>query len=80
MSAHELKEILHKQIDHLRNQEDIEDLFLTVSDFLGQRQLWEEETPELSEQLERTLKSVRAGAATIPNRQIAKEAKLWITK
>ncbi len=80
MSAHELKEILHKQIDHLRNEEDIEDLFLTVNDFLGQRKLWEEETAEFNEQLERTLKSVRAGASTMPHRQIIQEAKQWITK
>jgi hypothetical protein len=80
MSARELKDILHKQIELLEDPEDVQDLFLTVNDFLGHRQLWDSESPEFLEQLQRALESVHAGTATIPNSQIMREAKEWITK
>lgn len=80
MSARDLKDLLHKQIDLLEDPEDVQDLFLTVNDFLGHRHLWDKESPKFMEQLRRTLESVRGGATTIPNAQIAREAKEWITK
>ncbi|HEV7349312.1 hypothetical protein [Telluribacter sp.] len=80
MSARELKDLLHKQIELLNDPEDIQDLFLTVNDFLGHRQLWDKESPEFLEQLRRALKSVHADTATIPNSQIMREAKEWITR
>ncbi len=80
MLVRDLKDLLHKQIELLEDPEDIQDLFLTVSDFLGYRQLWDEETPEFMDQLRRTLESVRVGSATIPNSQIMREAKEWITR
>lgn len=80
MSARDLKDLLHKQIELLEDPEDVQDLFLTVSDFLGHRQLWDEETPEFLEKLRHTAESVRAGSATIPNAQIMREAKEWITR
>ncbi len=80
MSARNLKDILHKQIELLEDPEDVQNLFLTVNDFLGQRQLWEQETPEFMEQLRGTLETIRAASATIPNSQVIREAKEWITK
>lgn len=79
MSARDLKEILHKQIELLENPEDVQDLFLTVNDFLGNRQLWSQETPEFMEQLQRTLEAIHSGSATISNSQVMREAKEWIT-
>lgn len=80
MSARDLKDILHKQIEMLEDPEDVQDLFITVNDFLGYRQLWNKESPEFLDQLRRTLESLHAGSATIPNSQIMREAKEWITK
>ncbi|GHB72093.1 hypothetical protein [Persicitalea jodogahamensis] len=80
MSALDLRDLLHKQIDLLEDPDDIHDLFLTVNDFLGHRHLWKKETPEFMEQLRRTVESLRGGAATIPDSQVMREAKEWITK
>jgi len=80
MSARDLKDLLHKQIDLLEDPDDVQDLFLTVNDFLGHRHLWDKEAPEFMEQLRRTLESVRGGSATIPNSQVMLEAKEWLTR
>ena len=80
MSARELKDLLHKQIEIIEDPEDVQDLFLTVNDFLGHRQLWDNESPEFLDQLRHALDSLHAGSATIPNAQIMREAKEWITR
>ncbi len=80
MSVNDLKELLHKQIDLLQDPEDVQDLFLTVSDFVGQRKLWDKESPEFLAKLRRIAESVQTGSATTPNAQVMLEAKQWITK
>ena len=80
MSTSKLKELLHRRIDQLEDPQDIQDLFLTIHDFLGQRSLWQEESPEFLKQLEDTLESVLEGSATIPHEQVMQEAKQWITR
>ena len=80
MSARELKDLLHRQIDLLEDPDDVRDLFLTVNDFLGHRHLWDKETPEFMERLRHTLELVRGGTSAISNAQVMREAKEWITK
>ena len=79
MSATELKDILHKQIDSLQDPEDIQDLFLTVSEFIGQRNLYERETTEFIQKLQHTLNSTKSGSFT-SHENVVKEAKQWLTK
>lgn len=79
MSVKELKELLHSRIERLQDPEDIQDLFVTVNDFLGERQLDQEENPEFLERLRHAVKSLR-DTDTIPNAQVMQEAKQWITK
>lgn len=79
MSATDLKEILHKQIDSLQNVEDVQDLLLTVNEFVGRRQLPRPESPELVAQLRDALRLAQTGQAT-PHDDVNKEAKTWLIK
>lgn len=78
MATSDLKSILHQQIDRLQDPEDIQDLFLTVSEFVSQRISLAEETPELLAQLEQAMAAAQAGHLTSHN-DVVKEAKQWIT-
>ena len=79
MSATDLKEILHKQIDSLQNVEDVQDLLLTVNEFVGQRQLPRPESPELLTQLHDALRLAQTGQVTTHD-DVIKEAKEWLIK
>lgn len=79
MATADLKLILHQQIDHLQNPEDVQDLLLTVSEFIGQRTNVFIETPELLAQLEQALSSVKTGTLT-PHNTVITESKQWITQ
>lgn len=79
MSATDLKEILHKQIDSLQNVEDVQDLLLTVNEFVGQRQLPKPESPELIAQLRKALQQAQAGQVT-PHDEVNREANLWLIR
>lgn len=79
MVTADLKLILHQQIDRLQDPRDVQDLLLTVSEFIGQRTNVFTETPELLVQLEQALSLAQAGSFT-PHNLVASEAKQWITK
>ncbi len=79
MSATDLKEILHKQIDSLQNVEDVQDLLLTVNEFVGQRQLPRPESPELLMQLQEALRLAQTGPVTSHD-DVNKEAKTWLIR
>lgn len=74
MATSDLKEILHQQIDHLQNPEDVQDLLLTVSEFISQRTNVFIETPELLTQLEQALSSAKTGTLT-PHNTVIMESK-----
>jgi hypothetical protein len=79
MAIDELKAILHQQIEQLDDPQDIQDLFLTVSEFVGQRTNGFVETPELLARLQQTLTTSQTGTLTSHN-EVAQEAKQWITR
>ena len=74
MSVTDPKEILHKQIDRLQNVEDVQELILTVNEFIGQRQLPQPESPELIAQLREALRPSQTGHVT-PHEEVNREAK-----
>ena len=79
MATADLKSILHQQIDRLQNPEDIQDLLLTVSEFVSYRTNIFTESPDLLTQLEQALSSAKATNLT-PHDTVAAEAKRWITQ
>lgn len=79
MATADLKSILHQQIDRLQNPEDIQDLLLTVSEFISYRTNIFTESPELLTQLEQAFSSAKANKLT-PHDTVATEAKQWITR
>jgi hypothetical protein len=79
MATADLKSILHQQIERLQDPKDVQDLLLTVSEFISQRTNVFTETPELLTQLEEALSSEKSSRLT-PHDQVAKEAKQWITQ
>ncbi len=79
MATAELKSILHQHIDRLNDPEDVQDLLLTVTEFISQRTNLFVETPELLAQLEQSSGTAKAGNTTSHD-EIIREAKQWITK
>ncbi|GAB4027588.1 hypothetical protein GCM10028773_59320 [Spirosoma koreense] len=79
MATIDLKSILHQQIDQLQDPQDIQDLLLTVSEFIGQRTNVFTETPELLTALEHALSSISTNQLTSHD-TVATEAKQWITR
>lgn len=79
MATDELKSILHEQIDRLEDPKDVQDLLLTVSEFVSQRTNIFTETPALLMQLKQALASVQSSGLTSHD-QVAREAKQWITQ
>lgn len=79
MSATDIKSILFKQIERVEKEEDLQDLLLTVTEFVNHRTDPQPESSELLAQLQRALMSVEAGHVT-PHDQVIKESKLWITR
>ncbi|AKD57285.1 hypothetical protein [Spirosoma radiotolerans] len=79
MITADLKSILHEQIDRLEDPQDVQDLLLTVSEFVSQRTNIFTETPALLAQLEQALASVQSTKLTTHD-QVASEAKQWITQ
>ena len=79
MSATDLKSLLHDQIDRLQREEDLQDLLLTVSEFVRYRGDVTGESPELMAQLRSALSAVTEGRVT-PHGEVIKEAKQWITQ
>jgi hypothetical protein len=79
MVTADLKSILHEQIDRLEDPKDVQDLLLTVSEFVSQRTNIFTETPALLTQLEQALSSAQSTKLT-PHDQVASEAKQWITQ
>lgn len=79
MATDELKSILHEQINRLEDPKDVQDLLLTVSEFVSQRTNIFAETPALLTQLKQALASVQLSSVTSHD-QVAREAKQWITQ
>lgn len=78
MSATELKTILHQQIDRLDDPEALQDLALTVSEFVAYRVLEADESPELLAQLRQALQDAESGRVT-PHHEVVRQSKQWIT-
>lgn len=79
MSATDLKSLLHEQIDRLQREEDLQDLLLTVHEFVSYRGDIPHESPELIAQLHGALLAVKAGGVT-PHSEVTMEAKQWLTR
>lgn len=79
MSATELKTILHQQIDRLDDPEALQDLALTVSEFVAYRTPKMGESPELLAQLRQALQEAASGRGT-PHHEVVRQSKQWITK
>lgn len=79
MATADLKSILHDQIDRLQDPQDVQDLLLTVSEFVSHRTNIFTETPELLTQLEQALSSSQNDELT-PHTIVANESKQWITR
>lgn len=79
MATADLKSILHQHIDRLQDPQDVQDLLLTVSEFISQRTTIFIETPELLAQLEQALASAKSGRFT-PHDAVVNEAKQWIAQ
>ncbi|GAB3738243.1 hypothetical protein [Spirosoma lituiforme] len=79
MITADLKSILHEQIDRLDDPQDVQDLLLTVSEFVSQRTNIFIETPALLAQLKQALASAES-TNLIAHNQVASEAKQWITQ
>lgn len=75
----DLKALLHQQIDRLDDQQDIQDLLLTVSAFIGQRTNVFSENPQLVTQLEEALATAKS-MQLISHDAVANESKRWITR
>ncbi len=58
MATADLKAILHQQIDRLQDPQDVQDLLLTVSEFVSNRTNVFTDTPQLLTQLEQALSSL----------------------
>ena len=79
MATADLKLILHQQIDRLEDPQDIQDLLLTVNEFISQRTNVFTETPELLTQLEKALSSIQTNHL-VPHDLVVTEAKKWIAQ
>ena len=79
MSTTVIKSLLHEQINRLQREDDLQDLLLTVSEFINHRASLPAESPELLTQLQNTLSSTTSGHVTAHN-EVIKEAKQWITR
>lgn|GEM_PF-2005272 len=79
MSATDIKTTLYRQIDGIQKEEDLQDLLLTVNEFLSHRSEQQTESPALIAQLERALESVKAGN-TRSNEDVMKKTKEWLTQ
>ena len=79
MSATDLKSILFNQIERIEKEEDLQDLLLTVAEFVNHRADPETESPECLSQLRSALVSAEAGHTTSHN-QVVKESKQWLTR
>ena len=79
MSTTDIKSLLHGQIDRLQREDDLQDLLLTVSEFISHRASLPDESPELITQLQNALSSAASGHATAHS-EVVKEAKQWITR
>ncbi len=79
MSATDLKSLLHDQIDRLQQEEDLQDLLLTVSEFVNHRGGSSDESPELLAQLRNALSAATA-AQTTPHNDVVNEARQWISQ
>lgn len=79
MATDELKSLLHQQIDRLNDPQDVQDLLITVSEFIGQRTSMFTETPELQAQLAKTLATISV-AHLSPHNDVAQQSKHWITR
>ncbi|WP_019988397.1 hypothetical protein [Rudanella lutea] len=79
MSTTDLKTLLHNQIDLVEKEEDLQDLLLTVSEFIQFRVQNQQESPELLAHLKQALTAVTNGHST-PHDQVITESKQWITR
>lgn len=79
MSATDLKEILHKQIDSLQDVGDVRDLLLMVNEFVRQRVLPQPESSKLIGQLQEALRLAQTGQFTT-HEEVSREAKIWLIR
>jgi predicted transcriptional regulator len=79
MSATDLKALLHEQIDRLDDPDDLQDLALTMSEFVNHRIPPAGESQALIAQLRQALAHAESGLVT-PHAEVVLQSKQWITK
>lgn len=80
MSVKELKEHMHRQIDLLNDENDIEDLSATINFFLNSREIhFDSNHPDFVIQLENGLKNAQ-NQPGISSDELRVKMKKWLTK
>lgn len=80
MSATELKILIHRQVDLLIENEDIEDLYATINLFLESRDIhFDSNHPAFVEKLSKSLQNAE-NATTISTSELKTKMQAWITK
>lgn len=79
MSATELKILIHRQVDLLIENEDIEDLYATINLFLESRDIhFDSNHPSFVEKLSKSLQNAE-NAPTISTSELKTKMQAWIT-
>lgn len=80
MSVAELKEQMHRQIDLLNDENDIEDLSATIEFFFNSREIhFDSNHPDFISQLEKSLDDAQ-NQGGISTDQLRGKMKEWLTK
>jgi hypothetical protein len=80
MSVIELKEQMHRQIDLLNDEHDIEDLSATINFFLNSREIhFDSNHPDFVTQLEKSLEDANKHPG-ISTEALRGKMKEWLTK
>ena len=80
MSALEIKELIHRQVDLLTDSEDIEDLYATITLFFESREIhFDSNHPAFIEKLSHTLKEAE-NTSGITTAELKNKMLEWRTK
>jgi hypothetical protein len=80
MSAIEIKELIHRQVDLLTDTEDIEDLYATISLFFESRDIYfDSNHPDFVKKLEHSLQNIES-TSNISTSELKEKMQVWLTK
>lgn len=80
MSAIEIKELIHRQVDLLTDTEDIEDLYATISLFFESRDIhFDSNHPDFVKKLEHSLQNIES-TSNISTSELKEKMQVWLTK